>query len=294
MISLNTYKLQKLMDLKIDFSFQKVFGNELIIPFLNALLERPPKDKIHRILQSPANKDEDLAPLSFLCMTNTGKKLHIFINVRNSFDIVKHSLYYAAKAYSNQNYKDICPVFFINLLNYELLNQTESFHTTYLLKERQAEAPLLDVFELHFIEYPTLIKAFEAKKVNLWNDAKARWLLLLGIVDQRFGIFYEDLYKEMNLLSLRDEEIRLAFHKWHELSQQKKEWTAYEKRLQQTLDEEKELHEAKQREKAAYEKGVKQLQINIAKKMLADGMEIEYVAKITGLSLREIESLTKD
>lgn len=282
------------MDLKIDYAFQKVFSNDLIVPFLNALLERPPRDKIHRILQSSANKDEDLTPLSFLCMTNAGKKLHVFINLYNRFDIVKRSTYYAAKAYSNQNYKDLCPVFFINLLNYELLNQTESFHTTYLLKEQQAGAPLSDVFELHFIEYPTLIRAFEEKKVNLWNDAKARWLLLLGIVDQRFGILHEDIYKELNLISLRDEEIRLAFHRWHELSQQKEEWTAYEKRLQHTLDEEKELHEAKQREKAAFENGVKQLQINIAKKMLADGMEIEYVAKITGLSLREMELLKKD
>lgn len=299
-MSLSNYKkaaLQKLMDLKIDVAFQKVIGWEqhhnVTLTFLNEILNREPRQKIQRITV-PSNyfyEENILAPVHFIGITKDSKKLHILINFFNRFDIVKRSLYYATKAYAEQSENDLQPVIFINLLSYELFNQTENFHAVYLLQEQHTGTPLPDVFELHFIEYPKIIRNFEAKKIDPWNDAKARWLLLLAIVDHRNGNVYNDIYKELDLISLRDDHIRAALNRWKELSQSKDEMEVYEERLKQTLEEEVEVREAKRREDEAFEKGAKKLQMEIAKKMLAEQMDIQSISKITGLSLKEIQEL---
>jgi len=289
--------LQKWMDLKIDVSFLKVIGWEQLhnvtLTFLNEILEREPRQKIQRItmISNPFVEENPLAPIHFTGISKDGKKLHILINFFNRFDIVKRSLYYATKAYADQKENDLHPVIFINFLSYALFNQTENFQTVYLLQEQHAGTPLPDAFELHFIEYPKLIRDFEAKKVDPWNDAKARWLLLLSIVDHRNGNVYHDIYKELDLISLKDDHIRAALNRWRELSQSKEEMEAYEERLKQTLDVEVEVREAKRREEEAFEKGAKKLQVEIAKKMLAEQMEIQYISKITGLTLKEIQEL---
>lgn len=291
---MNNYKktaLQKLMDLKIDIAFRKVLGSER--HFFNELLERSSQQKIQRITMQthPLNEVNNLAPLHFLGFTKDSKKLHILVNLFNSFDIVKRSTFYATKAYSEQSYNDLHSVIFINLLSYDLLNHTEHFHTTYLLQEQQGGTPLPDVFELHFIEYPKLIRHYENKKIDPWNDAKARWLLLLAIVDERNNTVLDEIYKEVDLISLRDDSLRAALNRWQEVSQLKEEFEIYEERLKQTLETENDVREAKRREEAAFAKGVKKQQIDIAKKMLAEQLDIQSIAKITGLTLKEIQNL---
>lgn len=293
---MNSYKkevLEKLMDLKIDIAFQKVIGGErnVLIPFLNELLERRPSNKIQRIFPASFFQENPLAPISFSAITVKGQKLHILLNFFNCFDIVKRSFMYAAKAYSGQSGHEMHPVIFINLLSYELLPPSENFYSIYLLKEQQTDTPLPDLLELHFIEFPKLLSDFLSRKINPWHDAKARWLLFLAMVDGRYGHVHEEIYKELDLISLKEDAMRLAFNRWHELSRQKEERSAYEERLKQILAEEKEVREAKLREEAAFEKGAKQLQISIAKKMLEEQMEIESIAKITGLTIREIQRL---
>lgn len=291
---MNNFKkaaLQKLMDLKIDVAFKKVLGSEP--QFFNEILERSSRQKIQRILmQAPALDEGDtLAPLHFLGITRGDKKLHILVNPFNRFDIVKRSIFYATKAYSEQSYNDLHPVIFINLLSYELVNQSDNYHTTYFLQEKQSSIPLPEVFELHFIEYPKLILDFERGKIDLWNDAKARWLLLLAIVDERNNKVFDEIYKELDLISLREDSIRTAFSRWQEVSHVKEEYEMYEERLKQTLEAERDVREAKRREEVAFAKGVKQQQIEIAKKMLAEQLDIQSIAKITGLSLKEIQEL---
>lgn len=39
----------------------------------------------------------------------------------------------------------------------------------------------------------------------------ARWLLLLGMVDQRRNYVYEDIYKELEAIAMNDEYLQDAF-----------------------------------------------------------------------------------
>src|SRR5690625_5563398 len=85
---------------------------------------------------------------------------------------------------------------FINILNFNLLNHTDQFHTTYHLYEDKEKFKLTDVMEFHFIEMSKLIKDWKSNKLDPWNDVLARWLLMLGMIDRRNGAVYEDIYKK--------------------------------------------------------------------------------------------------
>lgn len=299
MNNLNLYQktpIEKLMDLKIDVAFHKVFSSvpqNNRIDFFNALLERNSLQKIQRIVK-PSNFEADKntdAPLQYIGFIRNGKKVILLVNFINQFDVANRSVYYTTKVFSEQNDNDLHSVIVINLLSYELLNQSMSYHTSYVLQEKQTHVPLNDYFEIHFIEYPKLLEAWESKKIDPWNDAKVRWLLLLAIIDQRNDVLRKDIYKEIELIALRDNQIRSVLERWKEVSESKEEQESYLERLKHILEIESAVRKAKQREDAAFKKGLKKKQVEIAKNMLDENIDIQIIGKITGLSLKEIQEL---
>lgn len=87
--------------------------------------------------------------------------------------------------------------------------------------------------EFHFLEMPKLMRDWKQEKLDPWNDLLARWLLLLGIVDHRNGEIYEDIYKELEEIAMKDENLKHAFQHWDVLSSSHEEVLAYEKKESQ-------------------------------------------------------------
>jgi hypothetical protein len=77
------------------------------------------------------------------------------------------------------------------------------------------------------------------------------WLLLLGIVDHRKRTVYEDIFKELEAIAMKDERLLDAFTQWQELSLSDEQYFAYEGRLKRILDEEAAVIEVKLREEEA-------------------------------------------
>src|SRR5690625_1359682 len=108
----------------------------------------------------------------------------------------------------------------------------------YHLSEDEEKFRLTDVMEFHFIEMSKLIRDWKAGKLNPKDDVLARWLLMLGMVDHRNGKVYGDIYKELEVIAMKDETLRSAFQNWEELSATPEEFQAYESRVERILDEE--------------------------------------------------------
>lgn len=64
--------------------------------------------------------------------------------------------------------------------------------------------------ELHFIEMPKLIRNWQANKLDPWNDLLTRWLLLLGMVDRQNGKVYEDIFRELEDIAMKDKTLQEA------------------------------------------------------------------------------------
>lgn len=109
-----------------------------------------------------------------------------------------------------------------------MLKHSKRFHTHYHLPEDGEKFQLTNLMEFHFLEMPKLIRNWKAEKLDPWNDVLARWLLLLGAVDHRNDCVYEDIFKELEEIAMKDESLRDAFGKWEELSATQEERLAYE------------------------------------------------------------------
>lgn len=272
---LKTVPIDKLMDLKVDFAFKQLFGIEknkhITIVFLNAVLQRTGSDRIVDIAfentEAGGEYEEDKqSRLDLLVTTDAGEVINIEMQFTNKYDMVKRSIYYWAGVYrrpfsEGMGYKELSPVIAINIMNFNLFNQTDRFHTTYHLHEDTEKFKLTDVMEFHFIEMKKLIRDWQANKLDPWNDLLARWLLLLGVVDRRNGKVYEDIFKELEEIAMEDDQLHDAIINWGVLSGTKEQMIAYEGRMKRIIDEEaaaRELElgkqELKQKEQALEQK----------------------------------------
>jgi predicted transposase/invertase (TIGR01784 family) len=176
--------------------------------------------------------------------------------------------------------------------------------------------------EFHFIEMPKLLRDWKEDKLNPWDDVLARWLLLLGIVDRRDGKVYDDIFKELEEIAMKDETLLTAFQSWETLSSNQEEVLAYEARLKHVLDKEAAIREAELREKEArreglqkghkeghkkghkegleeglkegHKEGKKDGVQEIVKHMLKQGRDVETVANLTGLTKDEVWEIEQD
>lgn len=299
--------LDRLMDLKVDYAFKQLFGSEknkdITVVFLNAILKRTGRDRITTISFSTNEmggeyEEDKQSRLDLLVQTESGEWINVEIQFTNQYDMVKRSIYYWAGVYrmpmrKKMTYRELHPVIAINIVNFDLFQQTEQFHTSYHLYEDQEKFKLTDVMEFHFLEMTKLIRAWKAEQLDPWNDVLARWLLLLGIVDRRNGAVYNDIFKELEEIALKDEHLKDAFQNWEVLSATQEEIIAYEARLKHVLDAEAARREAELREQEALEKGRQEVEGQVIRRLLAKGMDIDTIADLTLFSKDHILRIQK-
>lgn len=244
--------LYELMDLKIDYAFKQLFGSpgnsRILMAFMNAMLKRTGEQSIISItLENIEFAEEHVGDknsrLDLFATTNENVKINIEIQFTDKQDMVNRSLYYWSRIYKDQmrkgdSYRQLHPTIVINILNFNLLKkETEKFHTTFHLYEDEESFLLTNTIEVHFIEMRKLLLHWKQKKLNPRDDVLARWLLLLGTVDSKNHTAYEDIFRELEEISMHDDILREAFASWEALSRNDQARAEYEARLKYVLDE---------------------------------------------------------
>src|SRR5699024_2540757 len=153
----------------------------------------------------------------------------------------------------------------------------------YHLSEDEEKFRLTDVMEFHFIEMSKLIKDWKNEKLNPENDVLARWLLMPGMVDHRNEKVYDDIYKELEVIAMKDETLHRAFQNWEELSATPEEYQVYESRLKRILDDEAARREAELEVQEAEERGRLKEKEATARRLLEIGVEVRDIVQATGL-----------
>lgn len=244
--------LSQLMDLKVDYAFKQLFGIEknkhITVVFLNAILQKTGRNRIKDIAFANTETggeytNDKQSRLDLLVMTDDQEWTNVEIQFSNPYEMIERSVYYWSRTYTNplekgMEYEQLRPVIAINILNFNLFEQTERFHTSYHLYEDESQFKLTNMMEFHFIEMTKLIKDWKAEELDPRNDILARWLLMLGMVDHRNKKIYDDIYSELEEIAMKDESLHEAFGDWEELSMTQEQRLAYESRLKRVLDEE--------------------------------------------------------
>ena len=287
--------MKGLLDPKMDFVFKNIFGSEknpnILISFLNATLK--PKDLITsvEIKNTDLNKgyiEDKFSRLDVKATTSNNEIINIEIQLKNEYNMIKRSLYYWSKLYSEQlnegeDYSILKRTICINILNFKYL-KTRKFHSAYRLKEIYSNEELSDVAEIHFIEIPKLEEGSDEK------DMLVAWIEFLKDPES----------EKVRSLEMSIDEIRQAKDELIRMSNDDTQRELYEMRAKTLKDKISALNEAERKGmqkgmqkgiKEGMQKGEKKKALEIAKSMIDMGLDKKTISKTTGLDLSEIEKL---
>ena len=278
--------MKGLLDPKMDFVFKNIFGSEknpnILISFLNATLK--PKDLITsvEIKNTDLNKgyiEDKFSRLDVKATTSNNEIINIEIQLKNEYNMIKRSLYYWSKLYSEQlnegeDYSILKRTICINILNFKYL-KTRKFHSAYRLKEIYSNEELTDVAEIHFIEIPKLEDGSDEK------DMLVPWIEFLKDPES----------EKVRNLEMSIEEIRQAKDELIKMSNDDTQRELYEMRAKTLKDKISALNEAERKGiQKGIQEGEKKKAIEIAKSLL-DVLDVQTISLKTGLSVDEINKL---
>ena len=279
--------MRGLLDPKMDFVFKNIFGSEkhpnILISFLNATLK--PKDLITEveIKNTDLNKgyiEDKFSRLDVKATTSNDEIINIEIQLKNEYNMIKRSLYYWSKLYSEQlnegeDYSLLKRTICINILNFKYL-KTRMFHSVYRMKEIHTNEELSDIEEIHFIEITKLEDGLDEK------DMLVAWIEFLKNPES----------EKVRSLEMSVDEIREAKDELIKMSNDDTQRELYEMRAKTLRDKISALNEAERKGiKKGREEGEKNKAIEIAKSLIDLGLDKESIAKSTGLDLCEVEKL---
>jgi len=299
--------LKQLIDLKIDYAFKLIFGkpgNEpILIAFLNATLKLTQENKITSVILlnnelDKEYKDDKKSVLDIRAVTGEGIQVNIEIQLANHHDMEKRTLFYWAKMYTLQlnegmAYQELAKTITINIIDFNYILQTRSYHSVFRLFEIEEGFELTEALEIHFMELPKFIIKWRAGLVSPWEDALARWLFLLE------GSENEEIFQTLEVIAMQDPVLNQAMEEWEKSSDDPKVREIYFARQKAVLDEkaairaaELRLQEAiKQGKEEGIREGIRENKLDVAKNLLARGMEIRVISEIVGISEEEIRNL---
>lgn len=307
------YDDKMILDPKNDVVFQKIFGSpeneDILISFLNALLEETEKEKIKHVeyvdtkLSDIEAIDDKIGILDVRVVTEKGIHINIEIQLINRYNMINRTLFYWSRLYSNQikkgeNYKNLNKTITINILNFNYIDSNK-YHTTYHLCEDDEKIMLTDILEIHFVELPKFLD----KQPEL-NNSLNKWLAFLTKPEKRV----------MEVVEMGEPAIRKAITVLDMLSRDPETVRLAELRMKKILDEKSMIEDAKEEGKIegmaegrevgkiegmaegreeGIEIGEDRRAIKIAIKMLSRGDAIQDIIDVTELTDGKILELKK-
>jgi len=283
---------------RVDFAFKKLFGSEenkdLLIDFINSVVSEA--DKVKDIeIKNPYNaqnfKNDKLSILDIKAQDSSGKWFNIEMQIIDQEYFDRRALYYWAKVYTGQlvsgiNYDNLKKTICINILNFNCIEEKD-YHNIYKLKNIKTNKEYLDHAEIHFIELE--------KYDEDMNSMLDRWVNFLKKAEMYSK---NKLPKELEEIPT----IKKALEVLDGMSFNEEERESYEARLKWLRDEEMALKTAEKRgEQRGREEGIKegikegekQKALEIAKELL-ELLDNQTISKKTGLTIEDVENLTKE
>lgn len=279
-----------IMSPKNDFVFKLLFGDEknkdLLIELLNAILKMP-HDELEdvELINTELLREfvEDRKGiLDVRAKTKNGEHIDIEIQVLYTEYMAERTLFYWSKMYNGQiksgdTYDKLEKCITINIVDFKCI-EINKLHTSFHITEDETNQKLTDVLEIHYLELP---KLFDDNIPKNENEPIIQWMMFLQARNKEV----------FEMLAEKNEKIRKAYNILESISKDDKARAAYESR-------EAELHDQMTRLKSAKEEGIKEgikeATIKNAKNFLAMGLDVDMVAKGTGLSVEEVQSIQKE
>ncbi len=271
------------LDPKNDVGFRKIFGDEnkkeILISFLNNILEFAGTDKeiIDITFKNQVPRLKKLKETILDIEAVDKRDIHYIIEMQvfHTTAFEKKVLYYVSKAYYQQlnraeDYPRLNQVIFLGFLDFNLFKQNPDYATRHLILDEKTNEHHFQDFELNFVELPKFEKTLEELE-----DIKDKWIYFVKNAGNMTMIPHQ---------LEEPKELREAFEVANQMSWSKEELEAYDDRGIYIQDERGRLEHA-------VEEGRKSREVEIARELKKNGVNIDLIATSTGLTKQEIENL---
>ena len=282
--------MAKYLDPKADLTFKKIFGEhpDLVISLLNALLPLTEAQTIKSIEYLPA----ELMPeqpwrknsiVDVRCKAHDGRQFIVEMQMEWTTAFKKRVLFNASKAYVRQlgeghNYRLLQPVYSLSLVNDIFEPDMEEFYHYYRMVHEQHTEKVIDGLNLIFVELPK----FKPQSISQ-KKMMVLWLRFLTEIGEKTREVPEELWE--------NPDVKRALDIVEQSAYTDAEIAAYDKFWDTIRVEQAFVDEAEVRYHIGYNKGIEQANLENARKMKADGMPTELIAKYTGLTREIINKL---
>ncbi len=291
----------------VDFVFKQIFASDkkesriVLMDLLNAILGLKEEEKITEIIylnpyNDKAYEDDKISIMDVKVKTQKDEVIDIEVQINNKDNYRKRTLYYWSKMYGEtiekgKAYETLKKCIVVNILDFNLLQETKKYHSKFRVKEIAENFELLDDLEIQYIELP---KFNDTKHIEDMGQLE-HWLVFIKDAGN------EDKEKLVNEVRTKSEVIDMAGKMLEVLSQDEKARQAYYQREKWLLDEKSKVEYAKILQERAREEGVKQgieqgkleEKIAMAKKLLLAGMDETIIMEVSGLSREELLELQR-
>ena len=223
------------VDPKTDLVFKRVFGVEknkaLLLSLLNAILQRPEGETLTSVeLLNPYTPgeriNEKMTILDVKAKDERGHLYNIEMQIGPETSFTWRILFYWSRLFGSQlvrgrEYNELQKTISIAITDFELLQESEHYHSTFRVMEEQQHFLLCKALEIHVLELPKYKKTLEDAQTPI-----EQWLSFL-----KDG---KDMQHEQ--IQKWDEECKKALEEIEHLSRDEKFRWVYEDRLKGILD----------------------------------------------------------
>jgi len=289
------------LPLTSDIVFKRVFSREgsedILKALLEAILDKPIQEVIVKNPELPKNLyDSKAGVLDVKVEIDKNILCDVEMQVQDFGNIDKRSSVYMATLETEgikkgEDYKQAKKVIAINLLNFEYYKRNSYHNIAHMKFEKTKENEYVDMgysneeelatndLEMHFIEIPK----FEKKNPEA-NTKLEQWLWLLAGREEK-----------LEMARKKNKEIDKAIDIIDQMSMDEKEWNLYISRQRAIWDYNTGMRTAREEGmKKGVEEGAKLEKLEIARNMLKEKVDIQIIAKVTGLTKEEIEKLEEN
>ena len=318
--------LDKFLDPKNDFAFKRVFGSEknkdILIQFLNDILDHQYIGQIKDITFLPTIQESAVAAskqsiVDVLCQDQHGVQYIVEMQVTATTDFDKRVQYYATKAYSRQllkgeDYQKLRNVIFLAITNFTMFPDDPAIKSDHIILNSQTYAHKLKGLHFTFIELTKF-----TKKLEELTSIREKWYYYLKHAPETTEEAYSELVEGSPALQRAYDELKKAswsqeeLYKYDQIIKQERDHASvgiaqFQKGEKKGREEGKAEGKAEGLKEGKAEglkegkaeglkegkaQGIEARNLEIAKQMLAKGLDIQLICEMTGLSEQRIRSL---
>ena len=281
----------KFLDVKTDFAFKKVFGSEgskdILISFLNSLVLFPDGETITDLTivdpyQIPLIKGMKDTYVDVKAKLSCDTTVIIEMQILNVQGMEQRILYNAAKAYSTQlvqgeRYHLLNPVIALTITDFLMFPELSEYKSCFRLKEKDQLIDYNGDIELIFIELPKFIKTEEEL-----SDITDKWIYFIKNAGS-----LEYIPETLSALPELSHAFSIANEAGLSLEEQEAQWKRKDFIMLQKGSIE--LAEKKGVERGR-EEGREEGKIEVARRLIAKGMNVEEASEIAGVDVELLRS----